>query len=458
MGREPKTSRREPPPHNFYVAPVVCGLLLLAVALVFGQTVRHPFVNYDDPLYVSDNPSLAHGLTAAGIGWAFTTTYANFWHPLTWLSLLLDFQLYGLEPWGYHLTNVLLHGTTTVLLFLILRRMTANLWPSAFVAAVFAVHPLHVESVAWAAQRKDVLSGLFWMLTIGAYLGYVCHPFSLVRYLIVVVVFAMGLLAKPMLVTLPCVLLLLDYWPLGRMAGCGGSCTAAPGATVLLSPQRDGFPWRLVVEKIPLLVLASVFCVATPLNEGEAVASLDAIPLFSRITNAPVSYVAYVGQFFYPVGLAVFYPHPGSSQPIWKALGALVLLVGVSAAAVAWRRRCPCVFVGWFWYLGTLAPMIGLVQIGSHAKADRYTYVTQIGLCLALAWGTSQIAACWPCRRWACGVASVLVVSALMGCAWRQTLCWCDSEALWTQTLACTSRNSLAHYNLTRVSCAARTV
>ncbi len=207
----------------------------------------------------------------------------------------------------------------------------------------------------------------------------------------------------------------------------------------------------LVLEKIPLLALTAASCVATPFTQGEAVTPLDTVLLSSRIANALVSYVAYLGQFFYPVGLAVFYPHPGSNLPIWKALGALVLLVGVSAAAVAWRRRCPCAFVGWFWYLGTLVPMIGLVQVGWHAMADRYAYVTQIGLYLALAWGAAQVAASWPYRRWVCGVASALVVLVLMGCAWRQTAYWRDGETLWTQTLACTSRNSVAHNNLAAV-------
>ena len=365
----------------------VCGLLVLAVALVFGQTVHHPFVNYDDPMHLTENPSLARGLTTTGIGWAFTTTHGNFWYPLTWLSLLLDYQIYGLEPWGYHLTNVLLHGATTILLFFILWRMTANLWPSAFVAALFAIHPLHVESVAWASQRKDVLSGLFFVLTIGAYLGYVRHPFSLVRYLIVVVVFAMGLMTKPVLVTLPLLLLLLDYWPLGRITRWGGSCTAAPGVTVPLPPQHGVCPLRrLIIEKIPLLLLAAAFCVATPLAEGEAVMPLHSLSVLPRIGNGLVSYVAYVGQFFWPTGLAVFYPHPGNNLPLGKVVGAAVVLACVSLAALVWLRRFPYLFVGWFWYLGTLVPMIGLVQIGSYAKADRFTYVTQIGLGIALAW------------------------------------------------------------------------
>ena len=247
-----------PAARRLYTVLAVCGLLVLAVAMVFGQTLRHPFVNYDDALYVSENHALAHGLTLKAIGWAFTTTYANFWHPLTWLSLLVDSQLYGFEPWGYHLTNVLLHGATTVLLFLILRRMTANLWPSAFVAALFAIHPQHVESVAWVAQRKDVLSGLFFVLTIGAYLGYVRHPFSLVRYLAVVVVFAIGLMAKPVLVTLPFLLLLLDYWPLGRIVA-GTLCVPSPVGPAPDEQTAYGacrLRW-LIVEKIPLMLLAA---------------------------------------------------------------------------------------------------------------------------------------------------------------------------------------------------------
>ncbi len=448
MGREPRDSRREALPHNFYAAPVVCGLLLLAVALVFGQTVQHGFVNDDDDVYVCNNSQVAKGLTAQGVGWAFTTSYGCMWGPLTWLSHMLDCQLYGLRPWGHHLTNILLHAATTIILFLVLRRMTGDLWPSAFVAALFAVHPLHVESVAWVAERKGLLSGLFFVLTIGAYVGYVRHRFSLLRYLAVVILFALGLLAKPMLVTLPFVLLLLDYWPLGRMVADTPRVPSAVGAAGEQTAHGVCLLRWLVVEKIPLLALTAASCVATPFTQGEAVTRLDVIRMSSRITNALFSYVAYVGQFFCPVGLAAFYPHPGSSLPIWKALGALVLLVGVSAAAVAWRRRCPCVFVGWFWYLGTLVPMIGLVQVGWHAMADRYAYLTQIGLYLALAWVAAQVAASWPYRRWVYGVASALVVSLLMGCAWRQTTYWRNSETLWTRTLARTSRNWLAHYNL----------
>ena len=395
------------------------------------------------------NPQVAKGLTAQGIGWAFTTSHASMWGPLTWLSHMLDCQLYGLHSWGHHLTNILLHAATTIILFLVLRRMTGDLWPSAFVAALFAVHPLHVESVAWVAERKGLLSGLFFVFTIGAYVGYVRHRFSLLRYLAVVVLFALGLLAKPMLVTLPFVLLLLDYWPLGRMvAGTRRVPSAVGPAAGEQTAHGVCLLRRLVVEKIPLFALAAAFCVAAPFTQGEAVTPLNAhtdvfahhqCPGFLRGLRGPVLLSGWAGSVLSP---------PGKQPADLESPGALALLVGVSAAAVAWRRRCPCVFVGWFWYLGTLVPMIGLVQIGGHAMADRYTYVTQIGLYLALAWVAAQVAASWPYRRWVYGVASALVVSVLMGCAWRQTSYWRDSETLWTRTLVCTSRNSLAHYNL----------
>jgi protein O-mannosyl-transferase len=454
MGRRRKKNRRpdrvSPDPksrtQNPYVVLAVCGLLLLAVALVFGQTVRHEFVNFDDRQYVFANPHVAGGLTIQGIVWAFTASHSDNWHPLTWLSHMTDCQIYGLHAGGHHLTNVLLHAVNAVLLFLVFWRMMGDLWPSAFVAALFAVHPLHVESVAWVAERKDVLSGLFFLLTLAAYVGYVRHPFSLARYAAVVVLFAFGLMAKPMLVTLPFVLLLLDYWPLGRWPG---NCAATPGSTVQPPPQRRyWFPWRLLVEKIPLLLLTAASCVITPLAQDKAVILLDAIPMSWRIANALVAYIAYVGQLFYPVGLAAFYPHPKGNLPIWEVVGAFVLLTGISGGVFAWRRSFPYLFVGWLWYLGMLVPVIGLVQVGSQAMADRYTYLTQIGLYVALAWGTAQVCRSWPYRGWLCGIAAVLVLAGLMGCAWQQTRYWHDTETLWTRALACTSQNLFAETNL----------
>ena len=448
----------EPGGRNRYLVLAVCGFLLLAVGLVFGQTIRHEFVGFDDDRYVYDNPQVSCGLSAEGICWAFTHSHVTNWHPLTWISLMLDCQLYGLSPGGYHLTNVLLHATTAVFLFLVLRAMTGRLWPSALAAALFAVHPLRVESVAWVTERKDVLSGLFFVLTLWAYLGYVRHRFSLLRYLAVMMVFSLGLMAKPMLVTLPLVLLLLDYWPLRRMSdsprldptlpqGDGG--TFARGATF---PKADlgrfSFPWRLVLEKVPWLALVLISCVLTVWAQHEALVSIERLPLWWRLGNALTSCLAYVGQFFYPAGLAVYYPHMGLELAIGKVIAAVLVLLGITGAALVCRRRCPYWFVGWFWYLVMLVPVIGLVQVGAQTMADRYTYLPQIGLCMALVWGGADVCQSWPYRRGAFGIASALLLAILLGCAWRQTSFWCDNETLWTHTLACTMGNSVAHYNM----------
>jgi len=432
---------------NPYKVVAVCLLLLLSVGLVFGQTLHHEFVNYDDGEYVYENPQVVRGLTSEGIGWAFTHAHASNWHPLTWISHMLDCEVYGLSPWGHHLTNVLLHAATAILLFLVLLRMTGRFFPSAFVALVFAIHPLRAESVAWVAERKDVLSGLFFMLTLGAYVEYVRHPFSFVRYLAVFLAFAFGLMAKPMLVTLPFVLLLLDYWPLGRMEKPALEALHAPRFGRVSGPPSVV---RLLVEKLPLLALVIASSMATLWAQRGAMEPGEALPLLSRLGNALVSYVAYLGKLFYPVSLAVFYPHPVFDLPVWKIVGAALLLVGITVGAVAWRRNHPYLLVGWLWYLGTLLPVIGLVQVGSQAMADRYTYLTQIGLLIALTWGVAQACGSWRHGRWVCGVTSVFIVIALMGCAWRQTSFWHDSETLWTHTLDCTPVNVVAHNFLGR--------
>ncbi len=407
-------------------ALAVCGALLLAVGLIFGQTVRYEFVNLDDNIYVYENPQVSRGLSTEGIAWAFTHSHFANWHPLTWISLMLDSQFYGLNAGGYHLTNVLLHAATAIPLFLVLWRMTSGFWPSALVAAIFAVHPLHVESVAWVTERKDVLSGLFFMLTLAAYAGYARRPFSLVRYLLVAFCFTLGLLAKQSLVTLPFVLLLLDYWPLKRFSS----------------------PRRLMVEKVPLFVLAGAFSLLTMWVASGAVLPFTRLPLGWRLGNAVLSYVAYLGQFFWPQGLAALYPRPELDLPCWKIGAALLVLLGITVM-VCWEgRRRPYLLVGWLWYLGMLVPMIGLVQVGIGGMADRFTYLSQIGLYIALVWGAAELYPSWPLRRWAGGLASVAMLAVLMGCAWRQTSYWHDSETLWTHTLKCTSRNCVAHYNL----------
>ncbi len=433
----------------------VGGFLLLAVALVFGQAVRHEFVNFDDD-DVFENPHVSQGVSTQSIAWAFTHSHGNNWIPLTWISLMLDCQLYGLHAGGYHLTNVLLHAATAILLFLVLHRMTGRLWPSAFVAALFAVHPLRAESVAWVSERKDVLSGLFFMLTLAAYVSYVHHRPSLLRYLAVMVFFALGLMAKAMLVTLPLVLLLLDYWPLGRLAAsstpphCNGGAFVGSANLRQTDLGRFSLAVRLVVEKLPLFALVAVSCVATVWAQGSALAPVEYLPLGLRTGNALISYVAYLGQLFFPVGLAVFYPHPEGNLPAWKIIGAMLVLAAISAGVWAYRRRRPYLLVGWLWYLGILVPVIGLVQVGLQAMADRYTYLTQIGLYISLVWAGADLCRSWSYRRWLCRAASSLVLVILMGCAWRQTSFWCDSEALWTHALACTSWNKVAYSNLAR--------
>jgi tetratricopeptide (TPR) repeat protein len=397
--------------------------------VVFGRTLGHDFVNYDDNVYVYENPAVLGGLSLKGIIWAFTHNVNANWTPLTLISHMLDCQLYGTQAGGHHLTSVLLHMASAIVLFLVLKKMTAALWRSAFVAAVFAIHPLHVESVAWIAERRDVLSGLFFMLTLGAYVGYVRHPRSLGRYLMVVLMLALGLMSKPMVVTLPFVLLLLDYWPLKRFTQAGGRLV----------------PWRLIVEKVPLLVLSGAACVATLFAQKEIIQSL---PLSLRIGNALVSYVAYLGQMIYPAGLAVYYPYPGSGLALWKIITAFILLLVISSGAIAARRKQPWFLFGWLWYLGMLVPAIGLIQSGLRAQADRYTYLPQIGLYVLLTWAVADLCAGWRHRRVVLGGSSTILLMALMFCAHTQVSYWRNSETLWTHTLACTSYNFIGQNNL----------
>jgi hypothetical protein len=441
--KQQKAAQSEPRDSQRRAALAVCGFLLLAVAIVFGETVDYGFVNYDDDVDVYENPAIRQGLGFDGIHWALTTRDGSQWAPVTWLSYLADYQVYDLKPWGYHLTNVVLHAATSVLLFLVLWQMTGRLWACAFVAAVFAVHPLHVESVAWVAERKGLLSGLFFVLTLGAYLRYVRRPSSLVRYSAVAVFFALGLMSKPAIVTLPFVLLLLDYWPLGRFSIARIEKPLAVSHVLPTVPM-----WRLIAEKIPLLLLTVVSCIIAPWAQGKAVISLEKIPLSARIDNALVSCVDYIGETFWPANLAVFYPHPCDTLPAWKPLAALLVLLGITVAVLVRWRRNPYLPVGWLWYLGMLVPMIGLVQIGAHAMADRYMYLPQIGLSIAVTWGALAVVRSWPNRAWACGAVATVLLVALMACAVQQRTHWRDTEAMWRHTLECTAPNNLAHSNM----------
>jgi tetratricopeptide (TPR) repeat protein len=407
-------------------AAAVCVVLAAMTFAVFGQTLRYEFINFDDNEYVYENPVVARGLTHQGVVWAFAHFHSANWHPLTWLSHMLDCQLYGLHPGGHHLTNVLLHSATVIALFLVLREMTGALWRSAFVAAVFAIHPLRVESVAWVAERKDVLSGLFFILALGAYVGYVRRPWSLGRYSLVLLVFALGLMCKPMLVTLPVALLLLDCWPLQRADSAG----------------------RLVLEKLPLLALSVIACVVTLMAQNEAIQSVGTISPPARFGNATVTCLVYLRQMIRPAGLAAYYPFPPNGLPAWEAGLAALLLAGFSIVVWAERKTQPWLLTGWLWYLVMLLPVAGLIQVGGQAHADRYTYLPQIGIYVAVTWLAAEWGAKQRAGRLVFGSLMTGVLVVLMVCAWKQTAYWKNSETLWTHTLACTTGNSVAHNNL----------
>jgi tetratricopeptide (TPR) repeat protein len=417
----------------------ICVALAGITWTVFGQTLRHDFINYDDDLYVYENPNVVSGLTRPAILWAFTHAHAGTWHPLTSLSHMLDCQVYGLSAGGHHFTNVLLHTLAVVLLFLFLRKVTGAPWRSAFVAAVFAVHPLRVESVAWIAERKDVLSGVFFMLTLLAYARYVSGERSLLRYLLVAFFFALGLMAKPMLVTLPLVLLLLDRWPLCRF----GSHSLANDANVA---RRSTFS-HLVAEKIPLFLLGLLSSLLTWWAQRAFIRSTSEIPLVLRAENAVVSYVRYLQQLLWPADLAPFYPHP-QALPLLLVIAAAALLVAISAAVLYYGRKRPYLTTGWGWYLIMLLPVIGLVQVGDQALADRYTYLPQIGIVLAITWTAADVTAGIRQLQRFVAFTAVTVTVTLAWCAYHQTRYWRNSESLWLQTLAVTKNNDLAHNNL----------
>ena len=428
---------------------VVILFLTIATVAVFWQVRNYEFIILDDGKYVTENSHVQDGLTWESLVWAFTTTHANFWHPLTWISHMLDCQLYGLDPGGHHFTNLLIHIANTLLLFLVLERMTGAIWPSAFVAAMFALHPLHVESVAWVAERKDVLSTFFCVLTMGSYVRYVERP-RVSRYMLVLLLFAFGLMAKPMLVTLPFVLLLLDYWPLGRFQ------FGKPSHDIRAQAQKSGRPnnqrssfFRLVLEKLPFFALAAVSCIVAFLAQeyGGALRVLSLFPIEVRIANAVISYASYIGKTIWPLHLAVFYPHPGT-LPMWRIAGACLLLVCISVPVIRAAHRAPYLTIGWLWYLGTLVPVIGLVQVGDHAMADRYTYVPLIGLFIMIAWGSRDILKGWRYRKIVLPISTGVLLCASMISTGLQVRHWQNSTTLFEHALDVTADNSMAHTNL----------
>ena len=410
------------------------ALLLPILALLplatFGPHLGREFIAFDDDVYLTLNDAVRHGLSRAGVLWAFTTGHAANWHPLTWLSHMADVSLFGMQPIALHAMNLLWHVVNTLLLYLVLRSLTGSTWRSAWIAALFAVHPAHVESVAWASERKDLLSTAFGLAAMWAY-GRWVRERGVIRYVALLLLFAAGLMSKPMLVSLPIVLLLLDYWPLGRWS--------------LAKAGRAG----LILEKVPLFLMAAGSALVTFLVQraGGAVRSFGTFPFASRLGNAFVAYAGYLKIFVWPAKLAVFYPHPGT-QPAWKILGALLLLAGLSAGTFVLRRRAPYLIVGWLWFLVTLFPVIGIVQVGYQAMADRYTYFPFVGLSVAVAWGLSEIASRWRHAGLALRAGAVAVLAAASFGAAGQARYWRNSETLFLHAIAITKNNSLAHNNL----------
>jgi len=413
------------------LSTVICAALILVTIAAYEPLRHNGFINLDDTRYVVENNNIHGGLSYNSIIWAFKTCYAGNWHPLTWLSHTLDCQLFGLDPVRQHFSSLLLHIANTLLLFWVLVKMTADIWPSVFTAALFALHPLHVESVAWAAERKDVLSTLFWLLTMASYLRYVRRR-NVTWYIMTLVLFALGLMAKSMLVTLPFVLLLLDYWPLGR-------------------PNRHtAHNIRYIIfEKLPFFALSAVSSVITFMvqRSSGAVKSGEIYPFGIRVSNALVSYVKYIVKIIYPVDLAVLYPHPIHSLPLWQPIASLAILIGISGGIIYTARRQKYLVTGWLWYLGTLVPVIGLVQVGNQAMADRYTYLPSIGVFIMIAWGAAALSAKRRFGKIIFRTAAIIALAILLMCTRMQVKLWKNSFTLFEHTLKVTQNNYIVHNN-----------
>ena len=424
-------SRRTP---FFEKTPVLAVCLFLLAALAFSCVLNNDFLTYDDFTYVTGNDHVQHGLEWSSFKWAFATWWAANWHPLTWLSHMLDCQLFGLRPWGHHLTNLLLHAINTSLVFCVLRKMTGAIWPSVFVAGLFGIHPLHVESVAWVAERKDVLSTLFWMLSLWAYAGFVEEsktrgPKSKWYYALSLVFLALGLMSKPMLVTAPFLMLLLDYWPLRRWE------------------RKTIIP--LLLEKVPFLLLAVISAALTFLAQknGNATATVEGVPLELRVENTTVSYALYLCKLLWPVHLAVIYPYPDHLS-VAEVLPAALLIASIWIAVFIQRRARPFLFVGWAWFFGTLVPVIGLVQVGPQSMADRYMYVPSIGIFIAATWGIAEWSKTFGHRTFVLAVGALVTLAVYCGMTIHQIGYWKNTETLFQHAIAVTHNNGVAYANL----------
>ena len=456
---------------------IVYIALTLVTLAVFWQVNRYDFINFDDNIYVTENSYIQSGITLGGFRWAFSTRYADLWNPLTWLSLMFDYQLHGLNAGGYHLTNLILHILSTLLLFWLFNRMTGAIWRSAFVAAFFALHPLHVESVAWIAERKDVLSAFFWMLTLCLYVYYTEKP-VIKRYLPVVFSFVLALMSKPMVVTLPVIMILLDYWPLGRFQsretatnltkvmpvstnqsiqeikseeGALNENIFAPHKPKLSETKIAGIiPLWQLWEKIPFFALSAVFSIITLYNPNQSDTSLKVFSLGSRLANAPVSFMTYLEKTFVPNDMAAFYPF-SDQLPAWQVFGTTFLIIVISAAFIVMAKRLPYLFVGWLWYVITLLPVTGIIQISSaapYSMADRYHYLPSIGIAVMLAWGIPFLIKHEDTRKKILFPAAIACFAILAVLTWQQCGYWKNSTELFNHALQVTKDNALAHNNL----------
>lgn len=445
MGYSRKGSMVKDHKHTLFNLLLVILCLITGIVVVYIKVQNFDFVGYDDKLYVTQNQYVQKGISTEGIKWAFTTFHAANWHPLTWLSHMLDCEVYGLNPAGHHWTNVLFHISNTILLFLILFRMTGAIWRSAFVTALFALHPLHVESVAWIAERKDVLSTFYGLLAIAAYYRYVKKS-SAKYYILVIALLSLSLMAKPMLVTIPFVLLLLDFWPLKRFQ-YQRDFSLESEKTYGDAIRRHH---RIIIEKIPLFIPVVILCIVTFIaqkSEG-AVKAIGALPLKCRIANAIVSYVSYVLKAIWPHKLAVSYPHPGNTLPSWQIIGGALMIVAACYWAIRAAKKYPYIPFGLFWYLGTLVPVIGLVQVGNQAMADRYTYIPLIGIFIIVSWGISDFFKKWGFQKIFLGIFAVILLFALSWKTFIQLNTWENGIALFEHAVSVTKNNYQAHNNL----------
>jgi len=425
---------------------IFCLSLAIVTFAVYLQVKNYSFVNYDDVLYITQNPHIQKGLNLESLIWSFTTNHSANWHPLTWVSYLIDIQFFGFSPGVFHLTNVFFHIANTVILYIVLRIITTQLGQSAVVAFLFALHPLHVESVAWISERKDVLSTFFWLLTMLSYAWYAKRPYyqenaGILRYFSVIVSFLLGLMAKPMLVTLPFVLLLLDYWPLKRFR-------IVPSKGIGKNQDRS-IILALIWEKVPFFILAvtiSLVCYMAQ-KEWNTIATINDLPISVRFSNAMIAYVTYLIKMIWPFDLAVFYPHPGQVIA-WKLLGTLLVLSCISVVAIKTAKHAPFMIVGWLWYLGTLVPVIGIVQVGEQALADRYTYVPLIGMFIMIAWGIPVLLPNRSFRRLAFGIVASAVITFFASITWFHLPIWKNSISLWENAVNVNSESAAAHNNL----------